>query len=322
MCNRLIYKRCITMSLIVFAVTTITFAQYSPALEAKYKISDYANLRILVNNIWEYSQDTIPPKWQEMGEDPRDYVRAPQFVRLITEHMPDVFALQEYSAHMHNEFYHKISSKGYEMAWESQEDWNNTPIFYYSEVIEPIYVNYHKFSPVQWSNRGTKSFTSAVFKRKSDNKLFALLNTHLWWKSDSIQPGSSMARAAQIWLIMAEAEIIKAEYGEIPIFITGDMNCEENTVPIQQLILNGYTPCYKVAIDHGDQNNGHHICSPKDGFSTQSRRKGGDRESGAIDHCLYSDPNNTIEIRVFDCIMEEYTVKLTDHYPLLIDIKL
>ena len=320
--NRLICKRFIVISLIVFTFSAITYAQYSPAFEAKYKISDYANLRILVNNIWEYSQDTIPPMWQEIGEDPRDHVRAPQFVKLITEHMPDVFGLQEYSTHMHKEFYQSIMSKGYEIVWESQEDWNNTPIFYYSGTTEPLYVNYHKFSPEQWCNRGTKSYTSAVFKRKSDNKIYALINTHLWWKGDSVQPGSTMARAAQIWLIMAEAEIIKAEYGEIPIFITGDMNCEENTVPIQQLILNGYTPCYKAAKDYGDKNNGHHICSPKDGFSTQSRRKGPDRESGAIDHCLFIDPKNTIEIRVFDCIMEEYIVKLTDHYPLLIDINL
>ena len=122
--------------------------------------------------------------------------------------------------------------------------------------------------------------------------------------------------------MMAEAEIIKAKFGAVPIFVTGDMNCEENTVPMQQFITAGYIPCYKAATTYGDNNNGHHICSPKDGYSTKSRRKGPDRYTGAIDHCFILDPSSSAEVKVFDCIMDEYLVKLTDHYPLLIDIRL
>ena len=298
------------------------YGQSSPASMAKYKIADGADLRILDDNIWDYSKDTIPPKWQAIGEDPRDFVRAPQFARLVIERMPDVFALQEYSSHMHKEFYPKVQSAGYEIAWESKEDWNNTPIFYYPETMELIYVNYHKYTPEQWCNKGTKSFTSTVLKRKSDEKVYALISTHLWWKSDKAQPGSTMARAAQIRLILAETEIIKAKFGAIPIFVVGDMNCEENTVPIQQFLQEGYVPCYKVATVYADNNNGHHVCSPTDGYSTHSRRKGPDRETGAIDHCFILDQEGKTEIKVFDCIMEEYTVKLTDHYPLVIDVKL
>ncbi len=49
----------------------------SPAFEAKFKIAEGADLRILDDNIWDYSKDTIPPKWKEIGEDPRDCNRAP-----------------------------------------------------------------------------------------------------------------------------------------------------------------------------------------------------------------------------------------------------
>lgn len=310
----------VTLMMQIFSISSV--AQVSPSAKSKYRIAEGADLRILINNVWEYSKDTIPPKWQEIGEDPRDFVRSPQFARLITEHMPDVFGLQEYSSHMHDEFYHRVTSSGYVIAWESKEDWNNTPIFYHGATVEPVYVNFNKFTPELWCNRGTKSFTSAVFRRKSDGKMFALINTHLWWKSDKVQPGSTQARAAQVRLIMAEAEMIRSKYGNIPVLVTGDMNCEENTIPIQQMIQYGYKPCYKVATTYGDNNNGHHICSPKDGYSTNSRRKGPDRETGAIDHCLIYDTSDQAEIKVFDCIMEEYTVKLTDHYPLLIDIRL
>lgn len=316
------FNKVITLLAAITLTCVAAYSQTSPAALAKQKIAAGADLRILDDNIWDYSKDTIPPKWKEIGEDPRDFVRAPQFARLVTDHMPDVLALQEYSSHMHQEFYPLVQAAGYEIAWESKEDWNNTPIFYYPETMELIYVNYHKYTPEQWCNRGTKSFTSAVLKRKSDEKIYALISTHLWWKGDKVQPGSTMARAAQVRLILAEAEIIKARFGKIPIFVVGDMNCEENTIPIQQFIQEGYKPCYKVATVYGDNNNGHHICSPVDGYSTKSRRKGPDRETGAIDHCFILDQEGKTEIKVFDCIMEEYTVKLTDHYPLLIDIRL
>lgn len=162
----------------------------------------------------------------------------------------------------------------------------------------------------------------AVLKRKADGKIFAIIGTHLWWKSEKSKPGSTMARASQLRLVMAETDIIRAKYGDIPVFVMGDMNCEEGTVPIQQLIQGGYVPCYKAATVYGDNHNGHHICSPGDGYSVESRRRGPDRATGAIDHCPIFDPSGKAEVKVFDCIMEKYTIKLTDHYPNLIDVRL
>ena len=321
--NRIV--RIIAASALTFGLLlngAFAFAQKSPAFEAKFKIAEGADLRILDDNIWDYSKDTIPPKWKEIGEDPRDCNRAPQFARLVNDYLPDVFALQEYSSHMHKEFYPLVQKDGYVIAWESKKDWNNTPIFYNSKTLEPLYVNYNKYTPEQWCNHGSKSFTSAVLKRKADGKIFAIIGTHLWWKSEKSKPGSTMARASQIRLVMAEADIIRAKYGDIPVFVMGDMNCEEDSVPIQQLIQGGYVPCYKAATVYGDNHNGHHICSPGDGYSVESRRRGPDRATGAIDHCQIFDPSGKAEVKVFDCIMEKYTIKLTDHYPNLIDVRL
>ena len=67
-----------------------------------------SNLRILADNIWDYSRDDIPEAWRLIGEDPRDDVRAPQFAQLVRAFMPDVLDLQEYSLHMHQRFYPPI----------------------------------------------------------------------------------------------------------------------------------------------------------------------------------------------------------------------
>lgn len=150
--------------MLVASALTLTFmgsrqpasAQKSPAFGAKFKIAEGADLRILDDNIWDYSQDTIPPKWKEIGEDPRDFRRAPQFARLVKDYMPDVFAFQEYSEHMHNEFYPLVEKKGYVIAWESKEDWNNTPIFYNKRTLEPIYVYYNMYTPARCSRSSAR----------------------------------------------------------------------------------------------------------------------------------------------------------------------
>ena len=122
-----------------------------------------------------------------------------------------------------------------------------------------------------------------------------------------------MARASQIRLMMAEAEIIKAEY-DCTVFLMGDMNCEEDSIPIQQLINEGYVPCYKAATVFGDNHNGHHRCSAK-GFG----RDGGNRtRAESIDHCFLWNGGQT-EVRHFKCDMSAFIVKITDHYPNIID---
>ena len=84
----------------------------------------------------------------------------------------------------------------------------------------------------------------------------------------------------------------------------------------------GYTPFYKAATDATDNGNGHHICGPKDGYSRTSRRRSPDREKGAIDHCFIYNAQEGVAVKVFDCITARITVKLTDHYPYLIDAAL
>ena len=279
------------------------------------------DLRILDDNIWQYDSESIPDNWNAIGEDCRDDYRAPQFAQIVRAYMPDVVTLQEYSRHMHQRFNPLVERYGYAITSVGEgKAWYHTPIFYKTSALELLETNFCLYTPEKWSNKGTKSFTSAVFKRKIDGKQFAVITTHLWWKGDSAQPGSSQARASQIRLVIAEAECIKAKYG-CPVFVTGDMNCYEDSTPLQQFISEGFKPCYELATLSTDNTNGHHICSAKDGYSRQSRRRSPLRKEGAIDHCFLYNGQST-EVLVFDCITPFFTIKLTDHYPNLIDARL
>ena len=278
------------------------------------------NLRIFDDNIWQYDKEVIPEAWIPTGVDPRDSVRSIGFAKLVADYKPDIVTLQEYSSHMDARLYPKLQELGFTNSCAQDGAWNHTPVFYDSTVVELLKVRYNLYTPKTYNNANTKSFTSAVFRHKKTDKVFAILNTHLWWRPEEQQPGSDMARASQIRLMMAESDALKAEYG-CTIFLMGDMNSEEETIPIRQLLDGGYEPCYKVAKVYGDNNNGHHICSPS-GYSVESQRKGPDRATGALDHFFIHNASAGTEVLVYQCIMDEYTIPLTDHYPNYVDVKL
>ena len=278
------------------------------------------NLRIFDDNIWQYDRETVPEAWEPLGLDCRDSVRSLGFAKMVSDHKPDIVTLQEYSSHMDGHLAPKLRDLGFTNTCEKDGTWNFTPVFYDSTVVELLKVRYNLYTPQAFSNANTKSFTSAVFRHRETGKVFAVLNTHLWWKPEEQQPGSTMARASQIRLMMAEAEMVKAEY-DCVIFLMGDMNCEEDTVPIRQLLDGGYIPCYKAAKVFGDNHNGHHRCDPG-GFSAESSRKGPDRATGALDHFFIHNAKEGTEVLVYYCMMDSYTLPLTDHYPNFVDVRL
>lgn len=305
----------LTIALIIAALPT----SYSQTKEPAIKRGEGVNLRILDDNVWDYSKDVIPESWKNLPADPRDPERSKGFAKLIGDYMPDIMTFQEYSNHMHSFLMPKIEGWGYVYANPDESlPKNDTRIFYNKNTMELVAVNYEAFRPKQWSNHDSKSFSSAVFIHKATGRYVAVITTHLWWKSEKAQVGSDMARASQAALVCAEAGIIQSKY-DCPIFITGDMNCRENTLPIRIYFEAGFTPCYKLATEYADNHNGHHNCFPNSGYSRDNDTKHPDRQSGAIDHCLLKDPNGLVEIKRFDCVMDEYTVPLTDHYPNVID---
>lgn len=279
------------------------------------------NLRILDVNVWDYSQDSVPPAWQKAGMDCRDSVRAPKFAQLIRAYMPDIICLQEYSSHMDRQLYPLLMNYGYKRASNGKEEsWPHTPIFYDKSLWKLVKVNYRLYGNGSdtWCNNGSKSFTSAVLKNKSTGKMVAVVSTHLWFRNDQLRPGSTYARTSQVALILAEMETIKAKF-DCPIFVCGDMNSTERMLPIRLFLDAGYKPCYKVATQYADKQVGHHACFPHTVGSRSNNGKS--RKEGSIDHCFIHNGGAT-EIKVFECLRPYFSVFLTDHYPNLIDATL
>ena len=275
-----------------------------------------ANLRILDINVWEWdgTKETLPEAWKKVGEDCTNEVRSKGFSGIVKAYLPEVVCLQEYSPEMHDEFYPQVSKAGYEITF-IPDSANFTPIFYKKsklELLETGYVLHGK----PYNNRNTKSFTTAVFKTKKGGKKFIVVNTHLWWKSESVMAGSNNARTEQMKNIMAEAERLREKH-DCPIFLMGDLNCNLLSEALKNVVANGYRPAGEIATVHGDLRCGHHKCD-KNGFSRKQNKT--DDGNGCIDHFFIYDTSGKVEVKTFHRDYAWFTVKLTDHYPNYADI--
>lgn len=278
-----------------------------------------ATIRILDDNIWQYDNTSNAAAWVPTGEDCTNQVRSRKFAALVLAYMPDVFCMQEYSSAMHQYLLPLLNQKGYQIAYNATvSQWNFTPIYYnpanVSIVDGPEYVRYDS----QWSNGGTKSYLAVVFKDNKTGKLFAVMNTHLWWKSESSQAGSNAAREDQVRLMMEKAGKI-IEKHKCPVFAIGDMNCNLNSNAMKLFTAAGYKPACQIATVYGDPRNGHHTCS-SDGFSRASS-KSDVNGTGAIDQFMCYNMGEA-KVLTFWRIEPYFTVPLTDHYPNYADIKL
>lgn len=288
--------------------------------EGKYLFpkTEGTNLRILDCNIWEWNgtKDKLPQAWVEAGEDCTNEHRAKGYAGMAQAYLPEIIALQEYAMQMDKHLRPLLRKSGYEMTF-IPDSLNYTPIYYKKNKVKLIETAYYSHE-LPYNNHSTKSFTTAVFRLKSNAKKFIVINTHLWWKSEKAMAGSNNARTEQLKRIMNVASELSAKH-DCPVFLMGDMNCNLRSEALVNVIKAGYKPTWEIATEFGDLRCGHHQCS-KDGFSRKQNKP--DDGLGCIDHFLIYDPSSSVEVKLFQRDYAWYTVKLTDHYPNYADIVL
>ncbi|MBQ0081256.1 MAG: endonuclease/exonuclease/phosphatase family protein [Alistipes sp.] len=277
------------------------------------------NLRILDDNIWQYDKAESPTNWKAMGIECTSKHRSRYLAELVYAFEPDIVALQEYSSHMDAILRPLLQDRGYKIAFPfNHKPFNFTPIFFNSKTVKLIESKYVPHTPSQYNNHGTKSFTLGVFTLSNNDKKFIVVGTHLWWKSEKSQQGSDDARTQQVRAIIKEVDKVLEKYN-VPVFVMGDMNCTITSEAMKQFLDAGYAPAWDVATEFGDKRSGHHVCSPKDGFSRRQNRK--DDGKGQIDHFFIYNAHRA-KIRIFKRIQAFFTVPITDHYPNYADIDL
>ncbi len=274
-----------------------------------------SNFRIMTNNVWD--RDKNCNKWAAIGENCSAEVRSVGFASVYMAYRPDVINFQEMSVLMISEIQKNMDNCGvhYELLYKDRLEAGDTCILYNPETVELLDSGNHAYT--YGNNKNSKGYTWGYFKHKESGEFFCTISSHLWFKSDTSEPGSSEMRRKQSLEIVAIATELKDKYN-CPVFFQGDLNMNTKEPGYVALLSGGFEDNYVLSKVYKDNIRGTHACSDN-GFSLELDK--GDYTDGAIDHMLVMNKGDA-EFFTFNHVNIDFYFKLSDHLPLYTDVKL
>ena len=169
------------------------------------------------------------------GEGNDIFYRSERFAQLLDEHQPDIAGLQEYTPTWDTMMYEYLEEKGYGIVLEYRSDLSKeaSPIIYKTEKYELLESCFYWLSDtpeepsLSWDDSCERIVTECIFKDKASGIKFVCINTHF-----GLTATSQINAAVQIH------DRIEAQYGDMPVFLTGDFNIQEYTPTYLQLTEN------------------------------------------------------------------------------------
>lgn len=240
-------------------------------------------------------------------------------IDIIVRHLPDIIGLQECNADVHSkvlkhlpDFYAFANKKHNNSATV-----NYTPILYNTELFTLLK------SDVVWlrgryTGTNTKSLSWAVFEDKEGAK-FALINYHGAvcsnsysgfenYTSDQLNQQALEWKLDNVVQVLEIKDAIVAEFGAIPIMVSGDNNFNNTSQPYKNLVGEGFEDAEVTA-----------RVSRTTGYRT-SYSYGSVPGSGAsIDHVFGI---NGVDFVVHDIVRGDDVWKASDHCPVYVDFNL
>ena len=285
---------------------------------------------LMSNNQWYCEKNN--EVWMAMGDDCSPAGRVDGLVRSYLEVMPDVLGLQEVSPTMAVLMMDKIRSVALEDGTVATYEYisgGDTPIVYRRDKLKLLESGFFRYTEEvpdyegSFNNSETKSYAYGVFEDRASKKRFALMSTHLWWKNSNpncanpkhYQLGSDEARAYQIMQACAKMDEMMDKYS-CPGIIMGDFNARMDSPCLKAAQWAGWREVHDLAVGDCDQTRGHHPCGP----AGYKRTEMGTFDQ-AIDHIIVKNPGELV-VNHFRRITDEYFDRVSDHYPLYIDVTL
>ena len=283
-----------------------------------------SKLRLMGQNQWNYTVN--PPAWEEKGLDGSAETRMKGHIRVFKELCPDIVGGQEINKDM--QLFFMIYCQEEKLPY-TLIGGNMTPIIYRADKFELLateYLLYPKYFEgcegiVNDSN--SKACNLGVFRDKESGQVFIFVTTHLWWRNGSnpdykyYQAGSNEAREYQMRLLVGLVDKYRAEYGNCPVVIAGDMNTGTNSLALRFLEEEaGYIHAHDAATDYRTEINGYCACGP----SGPAEKWYNASYTVADDHIYVKDmPEGSV--KRFDRYCPDYYLALSDHAPVYIDVE-
>lgn len=267
---------------------------------AKYALADGATFRIMSNNILIDGIEN----------------RAELIVAKYLEYLPDIIGIQECNATGQTTVV-KALSDFYGSAVTVQDDKSiapYTPILYRKDKYTVVEGGSYFFDS-RYTKTNTKSLTWAVFEEIKTGKRFAVVNAHYALVSSSydLPAGYTNAVEGAQWRndnsrqMLERAQAVKDKYGNIPVFLTGDLNSNSTQESIQMLekvftdAINAATVSSSTGVSSGHG-------SPGQAPSSKL----------PIDHVFVD--TDLVTVYTHKILTDKSSLAISDHSPVVVDL--
>ena len=293
-------KRLAVLVLVVLVLSTVAFAENPTEGE---KNMNATSLRLLTANIWgDYFGNPVS-------------MRENQFVEAFEKYQPDVIGMQECTVNWHKSNLFKTLLENYSIVSKFDGVSNNyVPLFYRKDRFELLDSGFHYYTQTP---DDSKAYTYAVLKSMDNGQVFAVCNTHFWWKSGSEHDAIRMMNAQELVACM---EMLHESHG-CPVFAFGDLNCSAYAGPFLYFAEHQIVRLRDIAASFSKKSS--HHGDPKLGKDKQfhgSLPK--NPEVKSLDHIIGLRGSLTYDVLAYQVILDQNVLDASDHSPVYADIVL
>ncbi len=258
------------------------------------------DLRIMFHNIWfgeVYNRDEIAAK-------------------LYLSYLPDVIGFQEfepgwYLSDLQDMLLHEYNSVPVSAPQNIKP--NIMPIFYRYKRLDLVDSGWYGFAPPEES----KGFTWAVFKDKVTGEQFGVASTHYFVIGDETGMELRTKDSETLTSIINELQ----EKYNVTFILGGDFNCRVDGRALTRLVDLGWFNAQNAATVYKSQIGGYHgypiLDESTKTYQPAEPPKG--EYSRSIDHIYVR--GDDFEVRVYDVVTHQYSLMLSDHSPIFVDLK-
>lgn len=260
-------------------------------------------LRLMTANIWgDYFDNPVA-------------MRETQFIEAFSKYQPDVIGMQECTINWHKSNLFKVLQEDYYIVSNFEGvDLNYVPLFFKKARFELLESNFHYYTQTPDKS---KAYTYAVLKCIENNQVFAVCNTHFWWKSGPDHDAIRMVNAKELVECM---KALQAKY-DCPVFAFGDLNCGAYAGVFQYFNEHDVIRLRDVAAVFNKKSS--HHGDPKLGEDGQYHgRQPKNPEVKSLDHVIGLRTGLPYAVMNYQVILDQGVLDASDHSPVYADIVL
>lgn len=254
-------------------------------------------MRIMTSNIWgDYFGNPVD-------------VRIDDIYSIYKEYNPDILGLQEITKRWYDSGLFERLAEDYYWVGTEIADSNNFVPFCFKKSYKLIAKGYEYLAETPDASKG---ITWAVLSDEEE-KIFAVCNTHFWWRTGPEHDEIRVKNALQLVRLMKHL----GELYNCPVFAFGDMNTTLSSDVFKAYSDNGLNHLYDIA-ESKDSVSSHHGDPTLGEDGKYHGKKTENDRNCSIDHIIAL--GSDIKVSQYRIIEDQKALDATDHSPVFADI--